>query len=60
MAFTLEPGQKALDFKLPSTEDKEYSLSDFEKFKYLVIFLLVIIVPMYRIRRDYKSNCRKI
>ena len=38
MAFTLEPGQKALDFKLPSTEDKEYSLSDFEKFKYLVIF----------------------
>jgi len=38
MAFTLEPGQKAIDFKLPSTEGKEYSLSDFEKFKYLVIF----------------------
>lgn len=38
MAFTLEPGQKAIDFKLPSTEGKEFSLSDFEKFKYLVIF----------------------
>ncbi len=38
MAFTLEPGQKAIDFKLPSTEGKEYSLSDFEKYKYLVIF----------------------
>ena len=38
MAFTLEPGQKAIDFKLPSTEGKEYSLSDFDKFKYLVIF----------------------
>ncbi len=38
MAFTLQPGQKAIDFKLPSTEGKEYSLSDFGKFKYLVIF----------------------
>jgi peroxiredoxin len=38
MAFTLEPGQKAIDFKLPSTDGEEYSLSDFEKFKFLVIF----------------------
>jgi peroxiredoxin len=38
MAFTLQPGQKALEFKLPSTEGREYSLSDFEKYKYLVIF----------------------
>lgn len=38
MAFTLEPGQKAIEFKLPSTEGKEYTLSDFEKYKYLVIF----------------------
>jgi peroxiredoxin len=38
MVFTLQPGQKAIDFKLPSTQGKEYSLSDFEKFKYLVLF----------------------
>ncbi len=38
MAYTLQPGQKAIDFRLPSTEGKEYSLSDFDKFKYLVIF----------------------
>jgi peroxiredoxin len=38
MAFTLQPGQKAIDFKLLSTEGKEYSLSDFDKYKYLVIF----------------------
>jgi peroxiredoxin len=38
MAFTLQPGQKAIDFKLPSTDGKEYSLSDFDKFKYLVLF----------------------
>jgi peroxiredoxin len=38
MAFTLQPGQKAIEFKLPSTEGREYSLSDFEKYKYLVIF----------------------
>ena len=38
MAFTLQPGQEALEFKLPSTEGREYSLSDFEKYKYLVIF----------------------
>jgi peroxiredoxin len=38
MAFTLQPGQKAIDFKLPSTDGKEYSLSDFENFKFMVIF----------------------
>jgi peroxiredoxin len=38
MAFTLEPGQQVIDFRLPSTDGKEYSLSDFAKYKYLVIF----------------------
>ena len=38
MAFTLQPGQKAIDFKLPSTDGSEYSLSDFEGSKFLVIF----------------------
>jgi len=38
MSFTLQPGQKALDFTLPATDGKKYSLSDFSKYKYLVIF----------------------
>jgi peroxiredoxin len=38
MAFTLQPGNKAINFKLVSTEGKEYSLADFDKYKYLVIF----------------------
>ncbi len=38
MAFTLQPGQKAIDFRLPSTEGREYNLSDFAKDKYLVLF----------------------
>jgi peroxiredoxin len=38
MAFTLQSGQKAIDFKLPSTEGREYSLSDFSEYKYLVVF----------------------
>jgi len=38
MSFTLEPGQKAIDFRLPSTEGKEYCLADFDEFPYLVVF----------------------
>ncbi len=38
MAFTLQPGEKAIDFRLPATDGKDYSLSDFDKFKYLVLF----------------------
>jgi peroxiredoxin len=38
MAFTLKPGDKAINFRLISTEGKEYSLADFDRYKYLVIF----------------------
>jgi peroxiredoxin len=38
MAFTLQPGQKAIDFRLPATDGKTYSLEDFNKYKYLVVF----------------------
>jgi peroxiredoxin len=38
MAFTLQPGERAIDFSLPSTEGKNYTLSDFDGYKYLVVF----------------------
>src|SRR6266404_4776764 len=38
MAFTLEIGDKALDFKLPATDGKTYSLADFADAKALVVF----------------------
>ena len=38
MAFTLQPGEKAIDFTLPATDGKKYSLSDFNNYKYLVVF----------------------
>jgi peroxiredoxin len=36
--FTLQPGEMAIDFRLPSTEGRDYSLSDFSRDRYLVIF----------------------
>ncbi|MEZ4997748.1 MAG: thioredoxin family protein [Bacteroidales bacterium] len=38
MSYTLQPGQKAIDFRLPATDGMEYSLSDFDDHPYLVIF----------------------
>ncbi len=38
MAFTLEIGSKAVDFNLPATDGKMYSLNSFKDSKYLVIF----------------------
>jgi peroxiredoxin len=38
MAFTMQPGKKAKDFKLPATDGKTYRLADFEKSPCLVIF----------------------
>lgn len=38
MAFTLEIGSKAIDFNLPATDGKKYSLESFKKAKYLVVF----------------------
>jgi peroxiredoxin len=38
MSFTLQPGDKAIDFNLPATDGKNYSLIGFSDAKYLVIF----------------------
>lgn len=38
MAFTLEPGSKAIDFDLPATDGKRYSLNSFKQARYLVLF----------------------
>ncbi len=38
MSFTLNPGDKAIDFSLQATDGKIYSLIDFNDSKYLVIF----------------------
>jgi peroxiredoxin len=38
MAFTLQLGEKAPDFKLPATDGKTYELSDFDDADVLVIF----------------------
>lgn len=38
MAFTLQPGHKAPDFRLPATDGKTYELSDFKESNYLVVF----------------------
>lgn len=38
MAFTLEIGQSAIDFNLPATDGKTYSLKDFADAKGLVVF----------------------
>ena len=37
MAFTLQIGEKAPDFKLPATDGKTYQLSDFDDAKVLVV-----------------------
>jgi peroxiredoxin len=38
MAFTLQPGEKAKDFRLLATDGNEYALRDFDRYQYLVIF----------------------
>jgi peroxiredoxin len=38
MSFTLKPGGSIIEFDLLSTNGKRYKLSDFEKYKYLVVF----------------------
>ena len=38
MSFTLQPGNNAIDFILPATDGSTYRLSDFDKYRFLVIF----------------------
>lgn len=38
MSYTLKPGEKAIDFRLPATDGREYSLADFDDHPYLVVF----------------------
>ena len=38
MAFTIPIGSPAIDFALPATDGRSYSLSDFKIYRYLVIF----------------------
>jgi len=38
MAFTLQPGEFARDFRLPATDGKIYCLDDFKEFPFLVVF----------------------
>lgn len=38
MAFTLQLGEKAPDFRLPATDDNTYSLADFDDADTLVVF----------------------
>ena len=38
MAFTLQPGEQAPGFSLLATDGKTYSLKDFDKYRYLVVF----------------------
>jgi len=38
MAFTLSIGEKIIPFNLPATDGKKYTLADFDKHKYLVVF----------------------
>lgn len=38
MKFTLQIGDRAPDFRLPATDGKTYSLADFAKARYVVVF----------------------
>lgn len=38
MGFTIDVGANAIDFNLPATDGKSYSLGDFNESKYLVVF----------------------
>ena len=55
MAFTLDIGAKAPDFRLPATDGKEYSLADFKGDKFLVIFFTCNHCP-YVLGSDEKTR----
>ena len=64
MAFTLELGVKAPDFRLPATDGKEYSLGSFEQAKILVVVFSCNHCPaaigsedrMIQLHKDYKPK----
>lgn len=56
MAFTLEIGEKAVDFNLPATDGKNYSLDSFKDSKYLVVFFTCNHCP-YVIGSDEVTRC---
>src|SRR5512133_2024651 len=48
MAFTLEIGENAPRFNLPSTDSGTYTLSDFDDYRFLVIFFTCNHCPYVR------------
>jgi peroxiredoxin len=55
MAFTIEVGTQAIDFNLPATDGKTYSLDSFSSAKYLVLFFTCNHCP-YVINSDENTR----
>jgi len=61
MSFTLQLGSKAIDFNLPATDGKTYSLKDFAEYPYLVVFFTCNHCPVCsELGRDHPGNGREV